>query len=184
MNLPNKITTARLILVPVFIACFYLERTEAKVLTMLIFVIASVTDFFDGYIARKQNLITNYGKVMDQIADKVLVCTALILMTESGRIPAIVTIIFIARDLLVGGIRVVAAKQGTVIAAGIAGKIKTAVQMFAMILFLLFNPKNPATFMPKPLVYTAHGLLWLSVLLALISAYEYVSSQKELFRDR
>jgi len=90
MNLPNKITTGRVCLVPLFMLVFYLERTEAKIFATIIFIVASLTDFFDGYLARKYNLITNFGKIMDAIADKVLVCAALVLLTEAGRISAVI----------------------------------------------------------------------------------------------
>lgn len=184
MNLPNKITTVRVFLVPVFMIAFYLEHTEAKIIATVIFIIASLTDFFDGYLARKHNLVTNFGKIMDAIADKVLVCAALVLLTESGRISAIITLIFISREFLISGLRTIAAKEGIVIAAGKTGKLKTATQMTAIILFLLFDPKNPQTFMPTSIVYIAYAMLYFALILSIISAFEYLGGHKELFKDR
>lgn len=184
MNLPNKITTVRVCLVPVFMLAFYLERTEAKVLATIIFIVASLTDFFDGYLARKYNLVTNFGKIMDAIADKVLVCAALVLLTEARRISAIITLIFISREFLISGLRTIAAKEGTVIAAGKTGKLKTATQMTAIILFLLFNPGNPDTFMPVYIVYLANIMLYLALGLSVLSAFEYLNAHKALFKDR
>ena len=100
MNLPNKITTARVCMVPLFMLVFYIEKWEAKAFATIVFIVASLTDFFDGYLARKYNLVTNFGKIMDAIADKVLVCAALVLLTECGRISAIITLIFISREFL------------------------------------------------------------------------------------
>lgn len=184
MNLPNKITTVRVCLVPVFMVAFYLENTEAKIVATIIFIVASLTDFFDGYLARKYNLVTNFGKIMDAIADKVLVCAALVLLTETERISAIITLIFISREFLISGLRTIAAKEGTVIAAGKTGKLKTATQMTAIILFLLFDPHNPNTFMPTVLVYTANIMLYLALALSVLSAFEYLNAHKSLFKDR
>ncbi len=184
MNLPNKITTARVCLVPVFMAAFYLEKGEAKIFATIIFIIASLTDFFDGYLARKYNLVTNFGKIMDAIADKVLVCAALVMLTETERISAIITLIFISREFLISGLRTIAAKEGTVIAAGKTGKLKTATQMTAIILFLLFDPGNPNTFMPSAIIYLANITLYLALGLSILSAVEYLNAHKELFKDR
>lgn len=184
MNLPNKITTARVFLVPVFMAAFYFERHETKIIATCIFIVASLTDFFDGYIARKHNLVTNFGKIMDAIADKVLVCSALVMLTEIGRISAIITLIFISREFLISGLRTIAAKEGTVIAAGKTGKLKTATQMTAIILFLLFDSRNPASLMPTVLVYIAYITLYGALLLSIVSAFEYLNASKALFKDR
>lgn len=184
MNLPNKITTGRVCLVPLFMLVFYIERTEAKIFAALIFIVASLTDFFDGYLARKYNLVTNFGKIMDAIADKVLVCAALVLLTEAGRISAVVTLLFISREFLISGLRVIAAKEGTVIAAGKTGKLKTATQMTAIILFLLFEPASTSTFMPGWLIVTAYVMLYAALTLSVISAIEYLNAHKSLFKER
>ena len=161
-----------------------MQSAEAKVIAAAIFIIASLTDFFDGYLARKLKLVTNFGKIMDAIADKVLVCGALILLTEARRISAVLTLIIIAREFLISGLRVIAASEGTVIAAGKTGKWKTATQMTAIILFLFFDPKNPASAMPTVLAVIAHIMLYTSVVLSIWSAYEYVNNQKGLFKDK
>lgn len=184
MNLPNRITTARVCLVPVFIIAFYIGGANAKILATIVFIVASLTDFFDGYLARKYNLVTNFGKIMDAIADKVLVCAALILLTESGRISGVITLIFLSREFLISGLRIIAAKEGTVIAAAKTGKLKTATQMTAIILFLLFDPKNPNTAMPTGIVVTAYIMLYLALALSVLSAYEYLAAHKNLFKDR
>ena len=126
MNTPNKLTVLRVILVPVFIVCIlYWNRYVA----LAVFIIASMTDWFDGRIARKYNLVTNFGKFLDPIADKLLVTSALVCFVQLGQLPAWVAIIVIGRDLAVDGLRMMAASKNIVMAAGWSGKIKTAVTM-------------------------------------------------------
>ena len=144
MNLPNKLTLFRMILVPVFVIVAYLPINDyvlgfsVKFLLLdLIFIIASLTDQLDGYIARKTNQVTTFGKFLDPIADKVLVLSALVMMCEFKLIPAWIPVIVLTREFLVSGFRLVAAEKGTVIAASIWGKIKTATTMVAIILILL-----------------------------------------------
>ncbi len=146
MNLPNKLTILRLIMIPLFVAVFYLTVIPYNyVISAVIFVLAALTDFLDGYIARKYNLVTNLGKFLDPIADKVLVSTALIVMllpypTESAIIPfygAIAVAIILARELIVSGFRIVAASNGKVLAADKSGKIKTFTQDVAVVILLV-----------------------------------------------
>ena len=144
MNLPNKLTLFRMILVPVFVIVAYLPINDyvlgfsVKFLLLdLIFIIASLTDQLDGYIARKTNQVTTFGKFLDPIADKVLVVSALVIMSEFALIPAWIPVVVLTREFLVSGFRLVAAEKGTVIAASIWGKIKTATTMVAIILLLL-----------------------------------------------
>ena len=146
MNLPNKLTILRLIMIPLFVAVFYLTVISYNyVISAVIFVLAALTDFLDGYIARKYNLVTNLGKFLDPIADKVLVSTALIVMllpypTESAIIPfygAIAVAIILARELIVSGFRIVAASNGKVLAADKSGKIKTFTQDVAVVILLV-----------------------------------------------
>ena len=125
MNLPNKLTLARMIAVPFFIAAFLFGMYP---LALIIFIAASVTDYFDGKIARSQNLVTNFGKIMDPLADKILVYSALCLFIETRSISAWMLIIILAREFVVAGMRTVAASEGTVLAAGMSGKIKTVLQ--------------------------------------------------------
>ncbi len=146
MNLPNKLTILRLIMIPLFVAVFYLTVIPYNyVISAVIFVLAALTDFLDGYIARKYNLVTNLGKFLDPIADKVLVSTALIVMllpfpNESAILPfygAIAVAIILARELIVSGFRIVAASNGKVLAADKSGKIKTFTQDVAVVVLLV-----------------------------------------------
>lgn len=126
LNLPNKLTLLRIVLVPVYLV---LLSAGMSVTALLVFVIASLTDLLDGRIARSRNLVTNFGKFMDPIADKLLTHTASIMLCAMGRLHVAACIIFIAREFVVSGLRLVAVEQGHVIAAGMSGKIKTVLQM-------------------------------------------------------
>jgi CDP-diacylglycerol--glycerol-3-phosphate 3-phosphatidyltransferase len=140
MNLPNKITLARIALIPfmLIVPLFNIEATVLGGITvenliiLAIFLIASFTDYLDGHLARKHNIVTTFGKFLDPIADKLLVITALIMLVESGIIPGWIPIITVAREFLVSGVRMLAAGEGTVIAASMLGKIKTVSQMVAI----------------------------------------------------
>lgn len=153
MNLPNKLTMLRVILIPFFVL-FMLLSTESgvidsamrenlrgflmwRILSVLVFLGASFTDFLDGYIARKYNYITDFGKFMDPLADKLLVCSALILFTAERSLPAWVVIIIIAREFIISGFRMLAAEKGRVIAAGLFGKVKTVFQMILCVVLIL-----------------------------------------------
>lgn len=129
MNTPNKLTIIRVILVPIFLVCLLYWNNYVA---LALFIIASLTDFLDGHLARKNNQITNFGKFMDPLADKLLVTTALICFVQMGQLPAWVAIIVVGRDLAVDGLRMVAASQNIVMAAGWSGKIKTAVTMVSI----------------------------------------------------
>ena len=133
-NVPNVLTMLRLALIPVFVALF---ATGHDKLALLTFLVASFTDFLDGYIARKYNQVTDFGKFVDPLADKLLVTAALIIMVEWGRMPAWAVIIIVAREFAVTGLRLVAANGGRVIAAGWSGKIKTFSTMIGLILMML-----------------------------------------------
>jgi CDP-diacylglycerol--glycerol-3-phosphate 3-phosphatidyltransferase len=136
MNLPNKLTLLRIILIPVFIIVL---MTGYYYISAVIFIVASATDALDGHIARKYNLITNFGKIMDPLADKLLVVSALICLVELGDVAGWMVIVILAREFTVTGLRAVAAAQGIVIAAGWSGKIKTVLQMIAVPALLLKN---------------------------------------------
>ena len=131
MNLPNKLTVVRMVLVPFFVAALLLSKTNdsLKWVALALFVIASLTDFADGYIARKYNLITNFGKFMDPLADKILTISGMICLIELGRIPSWIVVIIVAREFIISGFRLVAAENGVVIAANYWGKFKTTFQM-------------------------------------------------------
>lgn len=164
MNLPNKLTFLRILMVPVFVILMYCNFSNARLYATAIFAIASFTDFLDGYIARRDGLVTNFGKFADPLADKILVCSALICLTAIGDIPAWGVIIIIAREFAVTGLRVIAASENITIAASKLGKIKTVSQLIAMILLLTDITR----------LYTA-GLyiFYFAVLFTLISGIDY-----------
>lgn len=173
MNLPNKLTVARVIAVPFFIAAYYFGWYTAA---FAIFVAASLTDMLDGQIARKQGLVTNFGKIMDPLADKVLVYSALCLMIPV-LVPAWMLMIILAREFTVAGMRTVAASEGIVIAAGMSGKVKTVLQMIAVCLLLLV----PAFPYLLPLWYLAQAFLWASLVMTVYSGVEYVWKNRQVF---
>ncbi|WP_308533987.1 CDP-diacylglycerol--glycerol-3-phosphate 3-phosphatidyltransferase [uncultured Peptoniphilus sp.] len=136
MNLPNKLTILRIFMVPIFIIFMYLDFEASRLVATAIFCIASFTDFLDGYIARKNHLVTNFGKFADPLADKILVCAALIMLASYGTIPAYCVIIIEAREFAVSGLRILAASSNVTIAASSLGKFKTVSQLISMILLL------------------------------------------------
>ncbi|MEE0435505.1 MAG: CDP-diacylglycerol--glycerol-3-phosphate 3-phosphatidyltransferase [Peptococcaceae bacterium] len=137
MNIPNQLTTLRVILIPVFMFFFTSDMTGGHIIAALVFIAASLTDFLDGHLARKWNLVTNFGKIMDPFADKLLVLTALIYLAIEGTIPGWPVIIIIGRELLVTSLRALAADNGIILAARNLGKFKTVSQMFAIIFLIL-----------------------------------------------
>lgn len=137
MNLPNKITVSRILLVPIFMIVLFLPITYANLIAALIFVIAAATDGIDGHIARSTNQVTNFGKFLDPLADKLLVTSALIALVGQLKLPSWVAIVIIAREFIVTGLRLIAVNEGKVIAAGMSGKIKTVTQIIATVLLLI-----------------------------------------------
>ncbi len=143
MNLPNKLTLLRVIMIPFFVVLLLLEsgaNPSLRIAACVVFCLASFTDFLDGQIARKRNLVTDFGKFVDPLADKLLVCSALICMIELRELPAWYVIIIIAREFIISGFRLVASDKGIVIAASWWGKFKTVSQMFTIILLILNIP--------------------------------------------
>lgn len=141
MNLPNKLTLLRIVLVPVFVVVLYLNFPYNNLVALAIFILASITDLLDGKIARKYHLVTDFGKFMDPIADKLLVTAALLVFVEWRMMPAWVAIVVIAREFIVSALRLVAASNGRVIAAGWSGKVKTASTMVCICVMLLGLPE-------------------------------------------
>jgi len=172
MNLPNKLTIARIIAVPFFIAAYYLEW---HLVAFLIFIAASFTDMLDGKIARKYNLVTNFGKIMDPLADKVLVYSAFCLMVPDP-VPGWMLIIILAREFLVAGVRTVAASEGIVIAAAMSGKIKTVLQMIAVCMLLMAPVINTSWFLILGKI-----VLWAALVMTVISGVQYVVDNKQVF---
>jgi CDP-diacylglycerol---glycerol-3-phosphate 3-phosphatidyltransferase len=138
MNLPNSLTLVRVILTGFFVLCFSVPYNTSMLIAFWLFVVASITDYLDGYLARKWNQITNFGKLMDSLADKILINAALILLTQQNLIPAWVTILILSRELAVTGLRQLALTHGKIIASEKLGKHKTFWQMITVIYFLLY----------------------------------------------
>ncbi len=169
MNLPNKLTILRIFLVPVFVACFYLPVEGAMYIAAAVFVVAYFTDMLDGYIARKYNLITDFGKLMDPMADKLLTAAAMIMLTAYGLCSPIATFLTIGRELVISAFRLVSATQGVVIAAGKIGKLKTLTQFIGIVLILLGNPLFNRIGVPFDQI-----VIWISVVLAVWSCTDYI----------
>ncbi|WP_105615951.1 CDP-diacylglycerol--glycerol-3-phosphate 3-phosphatidyltransferase [Vallitalea okinawensis] len=176
MNIANKLTILRMILVPFFIFFFITDMVEqpmGRYIALGIFIIASLTDFLDGYLARSRNMVTTFGKFMDPLADKLLVVSALVSLTFLGELSPWVVMIIIAREFIISGFRLVAASEGIVIAASWWGKIKTATQMF-MIILLLFNIDNPTVNLIEVV------LIWAAVILTIVSLVDYLVKNKHV----
>ena len=173
MYLPNKLTVVRMALVPFFVAALLLSMTNdsLKWVALALFVIASLTDFADGYIARKYNLITNFGKFMDPLADKILTISGMICLIELGRIPSWIVIIIVAREFIISGFRLVAAENGVVIAANYWGKFKTTFQMIMIILMIMNIPQ---------LQILTNIVMWIALALTLISLWTYIMANKQV----
>ena len=174
MYTPNKLTVARMIIVP-FLVVFLLTGWGGdanRYISLALFVGASVTDWFDGYLARKNNLVTNFGKFMDPLADNLLVCSAMICMIELNRLPAWFVIIIIGREFIISGFRLIAAENGIVIAANYWGKFKTASQMIMIILLILH--------FDGIFVTLEQLFIWLSLALTIISLITYIWQNKSV----
>ena len=210
MNLPNKLTVFRMILVPVFIIIGYLgilgviDLKVAFIVMDVIFIIASLTDKLDGTIARKKNLVTNFGKFLDPIADKILVISALVMLVEFGKLPAWIPIIVIVREFLVSGYRLIAVESnGKVIAANIWGKLKTVTQMVAIILmfidkhnffdFAIRTGSKAEALVTGLKIYMPTGefvfniivssIMLISVIATIFSGISYLKGGKDLLKD-
>ena len=172
MNLPNKLTIFRVILVIPFVA---LMLNSYDLWAVAVFIIASLTDLLDGKIARKYNLITDFGKFMDPLADKLLVCAAMICLVEMGRLPAWMVIIIISREFIISGFRLVASDNGVVIAASYWGKFKTTFQML-MIIVLILNLGG---------VFDMIGLAltWIALILTVVSLIDYLVKNKQVILE-
>ena len=192
MNLPNKISMFRLFLIPIivfaklfpfaqfglmipYLRVGFVTISSLNLVLLGLFLVASISDFLDGYIARKYNQITTLGKFIDPIADKALTTTMFILFAVDGIIPPLVVLIMVWRDILVDGIRMMCAERGVVVAAGLLGKAKTVAQMVAIVLVLLNN--LPFALVGVPV---ADIMIWLSVFLSVISGFSYFIQAKDL----
>lgn len=179
MNLPNKLTILRVILIPFFVVFMLFDITGAadKWIALVIFCVASLTDMLDGKIARKYNLVTNFGKFMDPLADKLLVCTALICLTSMNRLNVIVVLVIIAREFIISGFRLVASDNGIVIAASYWGKFKTVFQML-MIIVLILDVQN-AGFQVLGVILT-----YVALILTVVSLIDYIVKNKQVLKEQ
>lgn len=172
MNTPNKLTVLRFILVPFFLLAAYYEKNQTMMLiSTIVFAVASFTDFLDGHLARKYNLVTDFGKFMDPLADKVLVAAALLFLVQVQRVDAWLVVIIITREYAISIIRAIAATNGKVIAASGGGKAKTVTQMAAIIMLLLNLP-------------FASIVMYICVILTLYSGIEYIWKNRELIAEK
>ncbi len=179
MNLPNKLTIFRIILIPFFVFFLLAPYFEGygNYIAVAIFIVASLTDLLDGKIARKYNLVTNFGKFMDPLADKLLVCSAMICLIELDSIPSWVVIIIISREFIISGFRLVASDNGVVIAASYWGKFKTTFQML-MVIVLILNIKTPF------FNYLGIILIVIATTLTIISLIDYIVKNKDVLKEQ
>ena len=173
MNLPNKLTLLRILLVPFIILCFYLPASWGMWIAVVLFIVAAITDTVDGRYARAHNMVTDFGKFMDPIADKLLVNSVLVMLTAQGKVPPVVTILFIAREFVISGLRLVAAGKGVVLAAGNLGKIKTTLQDIAL-------PFSMVGHVTKLFRIVGLILLYASLVMSVWSGYDYVYKNRKL----
>jgi len=175
-NLPNQLTIARICMIPVFVALLlWMKKPAGNILAMIVFILASLTDAADGYIARRYNYITTFGKFMDPLADKLLVCSALICLVDLGRIESWIVIIIIAREFIISGFRLIAVEKGVVIAANYWGKFKTVFQMLMVILMVA----NFGGFFNT----LAQILKWIALALTVISLVTYLIQNRQVLKD-
>jgi len=181
MNLPNKLTILRVILIPFFVVFMLFDITGAadKWIALVIFCVASLTDMLDGKIARKYNLVTNFGKFMDPLADKLLVCSAMICLVDLKLIPVWVVLIIIAREFIISGFRLVASDNGIVIAASYWGKFKTTFQML-MVIVIIFNINLQLGW----LNILGTILIYVALVLTVVSLIDYIAKNKDVLKDQ
>ena len=177
MNLPNKLTTLRVIMIPFFV--FFLlwqngENRTFRMIALALFIIASLTDLLDGKIARKYNLVANFGKFMDPLADKLLVCSALICLIELNALPAWMVIVIISREFIISGFRLIASDNGVVIAASYWGKFKTTFQMVSVVLLILDIPA---------LAFVTTICVWIALVLTIVSLVDYIYKNHKILTE-
>ena len=183
MNLPNKLTLLRVCMIPLFVILARMSPFWAQCAAVAVYGLACLTDLFDGRIARSRNLITDFGKFMDPIADKLLVMSALIVLTAQGRMPDWVCILMLAREFLVSGFRLVAVENGRVIAAGPLGKLKTVFQMSATIALMLLVPLEGKALLGQFGITLANVLLYIALALTVISGADYLIRNRDCIKD-
>ncbi len=174
MNIANKLTVLRIVMIPFFMVALYMYEDTMPWIALSLFIVASLTDFLDGYLARKHNLITDFGKFLDPIADKLLVISALVYFSEVGRVAGYLTFIIIAREIIVSGFRIIAANENIVLAASKMGKAKTVTTMLTIIFMLIF----------KQYVLLESILIYLTVILTIVSGAEYILKNGHIFKGK
>ena len=187
MNIANKITVSRVIMIPIFLIFFLVPMpfgnvtigqsviSGARLIAAIVFIIASFTDFLDGRLARKYNLVTNFGKFFDPLADKLLVMSALVVFVGINVVPSWMVIVILAREFAVTGLRTIAADEGVVLAASRMAKWKTASQMVAIILFLFDNIPFGTDGFPLAMIF-----MWIAVVMTIVSGWEYFYKNREI----
>ena len=183
MNLPNKLSMLRICMVPIFVIFALIDAQWAQIVALLLFCLASLTDMLDGQIARRRNLVTNFGKFIDPIADKLLVMSALVVLVGQNRMPSWICILMLAREFAISGFRLVAANSGRVIAAGWLGKVKTVTQMAAVILLLLLTPVSGAPLLGTIGVTIANIVMYVSAFMTVWSGIDYIARNFDCIRD-
>lgn len=177
MNLPNKITVFRILMIPFFVVCMLIKEIPYhEIIAGVIFIIAALSDLVDGKIARRFNLVTNFGKFMDPLADKLLVQSALLCFVANGLLPAWIAIVIMSREFIISGFRLVAADKGIVIAAGYLGKLKTVFQM-VMSVMLIFHFSHPVW------LATEQIFIWGSLILTIVSLVDYFIKNKDVLKE-
>ena len=185
MNLPNKLSMLRICMIPIFVIFALMDAAWAQYAALAVFALASLTDMLDGKIARARNLVTNFGKFIDPIADKLLVMSALVVLTSQGRMPAWVCIVMLAREFAISGLRLIAVENGRVIAAGMLGKIKTVTQMIASISLLLMVPFNRGdiALLGQFGYVFANVMMYISVVMTVWSGVDYLYKNWSFVKD-
>jgi CDP-diacylglycerol--glycerol-3-phosphate 3-phosphatidyltransferase len=183
MNLPNKLTLLRVCMIPFFVVFARMESFNMQVAAVVIYILACITDALDGHLARSRNLITDFGKFMDPIADKLLVMSALVVLTAQGRMPDWVCILMLAREFLVSGFRLVAVENGRVIAAGPLGKLKTVFQMISTIALMLLVPVAGEPLLGQGGVVFANVLMYIAAALTVVSGADYLIRNRDCIKD-
>ncbi len=191
MNLPNKLTLLRVVMIVPFVLCLLASHQKWQFLggaadyleyvALLIFVLASLTDLIDGKIARKYNLVTNFGKFMDPLADKLLVCAAMIVLVEMGRIPSWVVIVIISREFIISGFRLIASDNGVVIAASYWGKFKTTFQMIMICMMIVMEA--PVFAGLPAFAGITYGVMWIALVLTVVSLIDYLVKNRSVLKD-
>ena len=183
MNLPNRLTLLRVCMIPFFVVFARMGAFWAQCVAVAIYAAACLTDALDGRIARSRNLVTNFGKFMDPIADKLLVMSAMIVLTAQGRMPDWVCILMLGREFMVSGFRLVAVENGTVIAAGPLGKLKTVFQMVSTIALMLLVPVEGQPLLGQAGEIFARALMYVALVLTVVSGADYILRNKDCIRD-